>query len=163
MLASSRLSTQSLGSLLESQILLPQGRPAVPAVPHKRLPVRRWETMLRGGIYASCLDPEAVLPARCAISSLQFAILMPMDWCAIDVCRTMTICVVNVINATQTGCVVDGFATRVAWPSSFHSCYCETQQLPDQEQETHDIQRHNLAVACSSMPQTCPTAIPLNS
>ena len=63
----------------------------------------------------------------------------------------MTICVVNVVNATQTGCVVDGFATRVAWPSSFHSCYCETQQLPDQEQETHDIQRHNLAVACSSM------------
>ena len=95
------------------------------------------------------LDPKAVLHVRGAISCPQFTIVIPMDWCAIDACKTMTICVglliwiantalihplvtpslcstllnsfwvldytgiVDVVNATQTGSFMDGFATLI--------------------------------------------------
>ena len=38
------------------------------------------------------LDPKAVLHVRHAINCLRFTMKMPLDWCATDACKTITVC-----------------------------------------------------------------------
>ena len=68
------------------------------------------------------LDPKAVQNVRGAISCPQFIIVMPLDWCVIDACKTTTIC-----NGLRTWIIstarIHTSTTRSLWTTSLASSW----------------------------------------
>ena len=68
------------------------------------------------------LDPKAVLNARGAISCPQFIIVMPLDWCATDACKTTTICN-GLCTWTVSTARIYTSTTRSLWTTSLASSW----------------------------------------